>query len=280
MRTMRKRYLLELIGVVVGTAFMALSFQAFLVPNQMAAGGVSGLGVILFHLYAVPVGLTVFLVNIPLFILAWVILGWKVVANSLAGTILLPLMLEVFAYIPVVTQDMLLASVFGGIGVGIGLGLVFRSHGSTGGTALGALLISHFSQLSSGKSLIGADLAIIIASGFVFSAEAAMFALISLFVTSKVIDLVQEGLFYSKAAIIISDENEVIADKIMAEIGRGATFLKGSGAYTGERREIILCVLSQSQVTHIKDIVREIDPDAFVIVSNVGEVLGEGFRRI
>ena len=280
MRTMRKRYLLELIGVVVGTAFMALSFQAFLVPNQMAAGGVSGLGVILFHLYAVPVGLTVFLVNIPLFILAWVILGWKVVANSLAGTILLPLMLEVFAYIPVVTQDMLLASVFGGIGVGIGLGLVFRSHGSTGGTALGALLISHFSQLSSGKSLIGADLAIILASGFVFSAEAAMFALISLFVTSKVIDLVQEGLFYSKAAIIISDENEVIADKIMAEIGRGATFLKGSGAYTGERREIMLCVLSQSQVTHIKDIVREIDPDAFVIVSNVGEVLGEGFRRI
>ena len=280
MRTMRKRYLLELIGVVVGTAFMALSFQAFLVPNQMAAGGVSGLGVILFHLYAVPVGLVVFLVNIPLFILAWVILGWKVVANSLAGTILLPLMLEVFAYIPVVTQDMLLASVFGGIGVGIGLGLVFRSHGSTGGTALGALLISHFSQLSSGKSLIGADLAIIIASGFVFSAEAAMFALISLFVTSKVIDLVQEGLFYSKAAIIISDENEVIADKIMAEIGRGVTFLKGSGAYTGERREIMFCVLSQSQVTHIKDIVREIDPDAFVIVSNVGEVLGEGFRRI
>lgn len=280
MRTMRKRYLLELIGVVVGTAFMALSFQAFLVPNQMAAGGVSGLGVILFHLYAVPVGLVVFLVNIPLFILAWVILGWKVVANSLAGTILLPLMLEVFADIPVVTQDMFLASVFGGIGVGIGLGLVFRSHGSTGGTALGALLISHFSQLSSGKSLIGADLAIILASGFVFSAEAAMFALISLFVTSKVIDLVQEGLFYSKAAIIISDENEIIADKIMAEIGRGVTFLKGSGAYTGERREIMLCVLSQSQVTHIKDIVREIDPDAFVIVSNVGEVLGEGFRRI
>ncbi len=278
---MSKKFIWELMGVILGTLLMALSYALFLVPNKLAAGGISGLGIILYHLYEFPVGMTVFLGNVPLFILAWIILGWRFVAHSLIGTILLPLMLELTASLPAVTDDLLLASVFGGVGVGLGLGLVFRSQGSTGGTAIIAQLINHYTGLSSGESLIGADLAIIIAAGFIFSPEVAMFTVLSLFVSSKVIDFVQEGFSFSKAAMIISaNKSDTISQRILEELGRGATFLEGRGAYSGENKDIILCVVSQAQVTRLKYIVREVDPEAFVIVSNVGEVLGEGFGPI
>ena len=275
---MSKKFIWELLGVILGTLLMALSYAMFLTPNKLAAGGISGLGVILYHLYQIPVSMTVFVGNVPLFVLAWIILGWKFVAHSVIGTILLPLMLELTASMPVVTSNLLLASVFGGIGSGLGLGLVFRSRGSTGGTAIIAQLINHFAGLSSGKSLIGADLVIIVAAGFIFSPEVAMFALLSLFVSSKAIDFVQEGFSFSKAAIIISAEkSDIISQGILDELGRGATLLKGRGAYSGEDKGIILCVVSQAQVSRLKKIVQEADPEAFVIVSNAGEVLGEGF---
>ncbi len=275
-----KKYLVELIGIMAGTAIMAAAFSIFLIPNKIAAGGASGIGIIFFHLYQFPVGITVLLVNIPLFLLTWWFLGWRMVVHSLVGSFFFPLLLVLLDPLPALTTDLLLASVFGGIMVGIGLGLVFRFKGSTGGTSLGALLINHFLGISSGQSLVVADLLIVFSSGFIFGPEVALFALISLLVSARVIDIVQEGFAYSKAALIISHEKEKIAERIMAELDRGATFMEGRGAYTGDEREMILCVLAQSQVTRLKHIVRETDPNAFVIVTNVGEVHGEGFRRI
>ena len=276
---MWKKYVGEIAGIFLGTALMAVSYQMFLVPNKIAAGGISGLAIIFFHLYELPVGLTVLAGNLPLFILAWRYRGWKFVANSLAGTLLLPIMLELFTFVPLLTSDLLLASVFGGIGLGVGLGIVFRCRGSTGGTALIAQLINYLWGWKSGYGLIGADLAIVIAAGYIFGAEVALFALLSLFVSSKVVDFVQEGFSLSKAALIISGEaGERITARILEELGRGATFLEGRGAYSGEEKGIILCVVAQSQVTRLKGLVREIDPQAFIIVSNVGEVLGEGFE--
>lgn len=258
---------------------MAVSYQLFLVPNKIAAGGISGLAIILFHLYEIPVGLTVFAGNIPLFFLAWRYRGWKFVANSLAGTLLLPLMLEILAFVPLLTGDLLLASVFGGIGLGAGLGIVFRCGGSTGGTALIAQLMNHLWGWKSGHSLIGADLAIIVAAGYFFGAEVGLFALLSLFVSGKVIDFVQEGFSLSKAALIISEkEADKITAQILKDLGRGVTILKGRGAYSGEEKGIILCVVTQSQVTRLKGLVLEIDPRSFIIISNVGEVIGEGFE--
>lgn len=275
-----KQYLWNLAGITAGSAILAAGFVLFLVPNKIAAGGASGLGIIFFHLYQLPVGLTVLLVNVPLFILTLLFLGWRVVAHSLLGSFIFPLLLVLFESLPAVTSDLLLASVFGGITTGIGLGLVFRFQGSTGGTSLGALLINHFWGFSSGQSLVVADLLIILASGFIFTAEVALFALLALLISARVIDIVQEGFANSKAALIITREKEKIAARIMNELERGATFLEGRGAYTGDERQIILCVFAQSQVTRLKNIVRETDPNAFVIVTNVGEVHGEGFRRI
>ncbi|MGI5882482.1 MAG: YitT family protein [Dethiobacteria bacterium] len=275
-----RKYAWEMLGILIGSAFTAASFNMFIIPNKIAAGGISGLGVILFHLFEIPVGATVFLANIPLFLLAWIFMGWKFVGHSLAGSLFFPLMLEITGFLPLVTSNLFLASIFGGIGSGIGLGIVFRSQGSTGGTAIAAQLINHFWGLGSGLGLIIADFLIVILAGIIFGPELAMFALISLFISSKFIDLVQEGFAVSRAALIISSQRELIAAKIMEKLERGATFLDGRGAYTGEEKGIILCIIPQSQVSRLKKIVKEIDPGAFVIVSSVSEVLGEGFQQV
>jgi uncharacterized membrane-anchored protein YitT (DUF2179 family) len=275
-----KDYLAQLLGIVIGVIVLAATYNMFLIPNKIAAGGISGLGVILFHLFGVPVGLTVLLANVPLFFLAWIFFGWKFVANALVGSLLFPVMLEFFSFLPLITGDLLLASIFGGIGTGFGLGVVFRSRGSTGGTALAAQLINHFLGVTTGQALIGADLLIVIAAGFLFNVEVALFALLSIFVSSKFIDFVQEGFNFSKAAIIITDKKEEIATKIMDDLGRGVTLLEGRGAYTGAEKGIVFCIVSQLQISRLKDVVRAIDPSAFVIVSNVAEVLGEGFQVI
>lgn len=266
-------------GVLLGSAVMAVGLNMFLIPNKIAAGGVSGLGIIIFHLFGVPVGLTILLSNIPLYFAAYKYLGRKFVLKSLAGTIFLPVLVELLTPLPVFTRDLLLASIFGGILLGVGLGVVFRSDSSTGGTALAAQLLNHFLGLSIGQSLLGIDFILIASAGIIFNAELAMYALISLFVTGKVIDFVQEGLAVSKACYIISNLGPEIAESILSDLDRGVTFLKGQGGFTGQDKNIILCVVSQSEVTRLKRIVWDIDPDSFVIVNNIHEVLGEGFYR-
>ncbi|MDO9574806.1 MAG: YitT family protein [Candidatus Contubernalis sp.] len=268
-----------IMGALLGSLIMTLGLNMFLIPNIIASGGVSGLGIIIFHTLNIPVGLTILISNIPLFIAAWKFLGTKFVIRSLAGSLFLPLLVEGLSFLPVITTDLLLASIYGGILLGIGLGIVFRSGSSTGGTALAAQLLHYSIGLSTGQSLLGIDFIIIAFAGLVFSAELAMYALISLIVTSKVIDLVQEGLSIAKACYIISDSGPEIGQAIKSDLDRGYTVLKGQGGFTGQEKEILLCVVSQAEVTSLKKIVWHIDPESFVIVSNVHEVLGEGFQR-
>ena len=156
----------EILQVLLGTALMAVSLNVFLLPNKIAAGGMSGLGVILFHLFGISPGVTVFWVNVPLFILALIFLGWRFVARSIAGAIFFPLLIKLTAFLPALTSDLLLASIYGGVGTGVGLGLVFFAGGSTGGTALMAQLLTRFLGLSPGQGLLGSDLFIVASSGF------------------------------------------------------------------------------------------------------------------
>lgn len=273
-----KKIVKDFFWVLVGVVIMAVALNVFLVPNRIAAGGVSGLGIILFDLFAIPVGLTIFIANIPLLFLSWRIIGSRFVINSLVGAVFLSLSIEVLAFLRPLTPDLLLASIYGGILVGIGVGIVFRAQGSTGGTALAARIINHYFGLTIGQSFLIVDF-IVIALALVFlDAEVALYALLSLFVSSKVTDMVQEGLSFSKAALIISDSTKEIAARVMSELERGATEIKGEGAYTGEVKNTLLVVLSQQEVSRLKAIVQSIDPRAFVVISNVSEVLGEGFR--
>lgn len=268
----------EYAGVLLGTAVVAAAFQMFLVPNQIAAGGISGLGIILFYLSRIPVGLTILLLNLPLFVIAAKLFGARFIVRGLFGAISLAVLVEVFSFLPAVTGDLLLASLYGGIMMGVGIALVFQARGSTGGTVLAAQVLNKLFGFTIGQSLLGVDFLVVVLAGIVFNLELAMYALISLFVSSRVIDLVQEGLSNSKAALIISEQTEIIAANIMHDLDRGATIFTGKGAYTGQARDMVLTVVAQSEVPRLKNMVHEVDNRAFIIVGNAHEVLGEGFK--
>lgn len=267
-------------GILAGSIILAVAMNMFLIPHQLAAGGVSGLGVILFHTFGIPVGLTIIAANVPLIIAAFFLFGPRLVLQSLLGAVFFSLSVELLApYLHAATQDLLLSAVYGGVIMGVGLGLVFRSRGSTGGTSLLSLILQKTSGLSTGKGLLGADLIVIILAIIVFGSERAMYAVLSLFITSWVIDAMQEGLGLSKAAIIITSRGKDIMEKLLMELNRGVTRLEGQGGYTGEEREVLLCVVSRPQVSYLKSIIHATDPGAFVIIGNASEVHGEGFRE-
>jgi len=269
----------EMLGVILGVTIVAASLNMFLIPLQLAAGGFSGLGVVLYHWFGLPVGVTILIANIPLFIAALIIMGKKVVINSVLGTLLLPAMVELLAFLPAVTDDILLASVYGGVFMGVGLGMVFYFRGSTGGTALGALLLNRLAGVSTGQGLVGSDILIIALAGAILGLEPAMYAALSLFIGSKIIDVFQEGLGLVKVALIISDEKDQITNQIFEELDRGVTFLEARGGYTGQSRDMIICAVTRIQVSFLKNIVYRTDPGAFMIIGSATEVLGEGFRK-
>ncbi|HED24393.1 MAG TPA: YitT family protein [Firmicutes bacterium] len=280
-RAIFKSLLIDFSGILVGAVILAAGMNMFMVPNMLAPGGVSGLAVVAYHLLKFPVGLTIIILNIPLFIVGYRVLGARVVLQSLLGTFLFSLAVEITApLLPAATDDLLLASVYGGLVMGVGVGLVFRYRGSTGGTGLLSLILARIWGISPGQAMLWGDLAVLATAVFVFGGEAAMYAALALFVSVKVIDAILEGLGLAKSAIIITREGEKINERLLYELGRGVTWLEGSGGYTRETREVLLCVVTRQQTAQLKTIIHEVDPDAFVIIGNATEVHGEGFKRM
>lgn len=278
-----KRYkkIKEFLGLTIGIALTALGLDMFLIPLKIAAGGVSGLATIVHYIFGFPVGLTMLAIDIPLFLLSIRQMGMAFGLKSLYGTVLISVFIDVFAqYVSVPTHDALLSCIYGGLLAGLGIGITFRFKGTTGGTDLAASMLSKWTGIPIGKCLMFFDGGVILAAGLTFGAEPALLALITVFITAKVVDVVQEGWSYAKAALIISNKDEQISKEIMSQMERGATALLGKGLYTGMNREIILSVVSQREVSQLKELVYEIDPNAFVILADVHEVLGEGFKRI
>ncbi|MDW7675798.1 MAG: YitT family protein, partial [Bacillota bacterium] len=265
-----------------GCIIAAAGLVFFLVPNKIAAGGVSGLATVIFHVTGLPVGMTMLAFNIPLFIFGVKKLGVGFGIKSLFGTILLSVSIDLMElWTSPLTEDPLLASLYGGIVVGIGLAIVFRFKGTTGGTTLAAQLFhARFKQISIGQSLLIIDFIVILLAGIAFNIELALYALIAIFVTAKAIDVIQEGVGYAKACFIISDKAPQIADAIISQIDRGGTMLDGYGIYTGKDRQILISVISRNELSELKRIVYCIDPKAFVIVTDANEALGEGFNNL
>ncbi len=274
-----KMVIVDCLGILLGVVLTAIALDIFLIPNKIAAGGVSGLATVVYHLFHIPVGLTMLLLNVPLFLASVKYLGMSFGFKTIIGAISLSFFVDLLSpYLPVITQDALLASIYGGALSGVGMGITFRFGGSTGGTDLAARLVNHLFGTSVGQALLINDFVVIALAGVFFNAELALYALICLFVTSKVIDLIQEGLDYAKAAFIISDKIDEIADAVLNGLQRGATSLKGEGMYTRKERNILLCIVTRSELVKLKSIVKEIDPKAFVMIAEVHEVLGEGFK--
>ncbi|WP_147534101.1 YitT family protein [Bacillus marasmi] len=265
--------------VLVGAAFVAISFNVLLLPNRVASGGVSGISTILYEVMGWEPAYVQWSLNIPLFIAGVLLLGKQFGVKTLVGTVFLPLVVFVTKDWKPWTTDPLLASIFGGVVVGLGIGIVFKGRASTGGTDLAAQIIHKYSGLSLGTCVAVIDGLIVLSAALVFNIESGLYALLSLYATSKTIDLVQVGLGLSKMAMIITNNEGEVRQAILKVMDRGVTKLVAHGGYTDSERPILMCVFNHTEFTKLKQLVKSIDPTAFVIVMEASEVLGEGFKR-
>ena len=252
----------------------------FLVPNHIAPGGLTGLATVLNYLFHWPVGVTSLVMNVPLFLIGYRAMGRLFVLRSLAATVLFSILIDALP-LPMMTAQPLLGALFGGVLLGIGLGLILRGGATTGGTDMVARMIhTRFQHISVGAILFFIDCCVVLMAGFFIEAEYALYAFISLYAASKLIDVVMDGLSREKACYVISNQHMRVKEEIMEKLDRGVTVLSAEGGYSGEKRPVLLCVLSAQEVGRLKAIVREADEDAFLFISDAHEVLGEGFRRL
>ncbi|MDG4657173.1 YitT family protein [Ectobacillus antri] len=271
--------ILEYGYILLGSTLVALAFNLFLLPNKVASGGVSGISTILNSLLGWEPAYVQWAFNIPLFIAGVLLLGKQFGIKTLVGTIFLPFVVFLSKDMEPATNNALLGSLFGGIGVGLGLGIVFRGKASTGGTDLAAQIVHKYTGISLGLCVALIDGLIVLTSALAFSLEAGMYALISLYVTSKTIDFIQVGFGRSKMALIVTKQEAAVREGIFKNIDRGVTKLQGTGGFTDDERPVLMCVVEQTEFTKLKQLVKDLDPSAFVIVADAAEVLGEGFNR-
>ncbi|KIL42951.1 YitT family protein [Jeotgalibacillus campisalis] len=278
-RSTKRDTILDYLYIIVGSVFVAIAFNVFLLPNEVASGGVSGISTILNGVFDWRPSLVQLAFNIPLFISGLVFLGFQFGLKTAVGSFFLPFAVFLTESWQPWTEDPLLGALFGGIGVGMGLGVVFRGKASTGGTDLAAQIIHKYSGFGLGTCVAMIDGLIVLSAAVVFDIERGLYALIGLYVTSKTIDLVQIGFGRSKMLYIITNRQEEISQAIFEEVDRGVTKLSAQGGYTDHERPILMCVIDQTEFSKLKNVIRKIDPNAFVIVSDAAEVLGEGFKR-
>ncbi|MGP7818958.1 YitT family protein [Niallia sp. 01092] len=265
--------------IIIGSMLMGIGIEEFLVPNQILDGGIVGISIILSHLLDLKLGYFIFLLNIPFFYIGYKQIGKTFAFSTLLGISVLSATTILLHDFPVFTNDLLLATVFGGIILGIGVGVVLRFGGSLDGTEILALLFSKKCPFSVGEIIMFFNVFIFISAGFVFSWNRAMYSLIAYFIAFKVIDIVIAGLDESKSIWIISERAEVIGETILARLGRGVTYLKGEGAYTGDHKKVIFCVINRLEEAKMKTIIEELDPTAFLAVANIAEVRGGRFKK-
>lgn len=274
----------EFLLIVVGVFLLAASVNIVFEPIGMVTGGISGLAIVVKHYSShiisegIPVWLTNIALNIPLFVIAWRVLGKNHIKKTIYATICFTIALYVIPTFDIQFDDLLLASIAGGVLAGIGLGMVFATTATTGGTDLFSAVIHYYvKHYSVAKLLMIIDASIVILGAMVFGLHKAAYSVIAVYITGKVMDGILEGLKFAKLAYIISDYYEEIANTILKDMDRGVTGISTTGMYLGKDRKMLFCVVNQKEIIYLKDIVAKKDPKAFVIVSDVREVMGEGF---
>ena len=269
--------------IVLGAAIYAVGFTFFLYPNAVVTGGVTGIAMIINYLTRFPVGVMTIIMNIPLFFFSWKEFGLHFIIASLVGTVLASVFVDLFTMIPLeITRDPLLGAIYGGVIEGLGLGIVYSAGATTGGVDIVAKFLRlRYQHINFSTFILGLDILVILAFALIFKKyEAAMYSMICMFISSRVIDVVLFGAVNSKVCYIITDESERIKDAIMNGLNRGVTFLHGEGAWSGKEKNVILCVIKQNQIVELKKLVQQIDEKAFMIVSDSREVFGKGFSYI
>ena len=265
--------------IIIGSFVYSVGLNAFIVGNHLAEGGFVGLSILVLYKLHIPLGLSYFILNIPVLFLGWKFFGRRFIAKTLLGVILVSVFTLLTQHFTQPTHDRLLAALYGGVICGLGLGIIFRTGGTTGGSDILARIASHIYGYSMGRLLFAIDLVVITLVAIVIGKETAMYSLVALFVASRVVDFVIEGVSSSKAAFIISDKWEMIAEIIHKELGRGTTLLSGQGGFTGNEKQVIYCVVNRNEIIHLQQVVHDADDKAFVVLNEVHDVLGEGFTR-
>ncbi|MCC5466580.1 YitT family protein [Pelosinus baikalensis] len=274
-----KEYIRRYVFMFIGSILAAVGLEVFLVPNQIIDGGVIGISIMASHLTGWPLGLFIFILNFPFIYLGYMQIGKNFAVSTLFALTSLSIWVSILLPIPGFTNDVFLAAIFGGIILGIGVGLIIRYGGSLDGTEIVAIILDKRTGFSVGEIIMFFNIFIIGSAGLVFSWDKAMYSLIAYFVAYKLIDITIEGLDESKGVMIVSDHPHEIAEVLMARLGRGVTILHGQGAYTGESKQVLYSVITRLEIAKLKIIIQEIDENAFVTINEVHDVMGGKVKK-
>ena len=276
-----KQLLTEIIGTILGALVMAISVSFFLLPNELSSGGFSGIATIFYYRLKIPMGITIASLNIPLFLMAGYKLGKRFFLKSLIGTISLSVFIDLLDKYKVVTNDKILAAIYGGLLTGIGTAIILKSRSSTGGSDLVTYIINKYNnKIELGHVITIIDAIIVILNViFLKKIEVGLYSAITIYLMGLMIDVVFEGIFFSKLLFIISNKNQIISNEIQTKINRGITGIYGKGMYENKNKLILMCAVDRRDIANIKKLILSIDKDAFVVVTNSREVLGYGFKK-
>lgn len=274
-----KEHIRRYVFMFLGSILAAVGLEIFLVPNQIIDGGVVGISIMASYLTSWPLGIFIFILNLPFIYLGYLQIGKSFAVSTLFSLASLSIWVSILIPIPGFTNDVFLASIFGGIVLGIGVGLIIRYGGSLDGTEIIAIILDKRTGFSVGEIIMFFNIFIIGSAGLVFSWDKAMYSLVAYFVAFKLIDITIEGLDESKGVMIVSDHPHEIAEVLMARLGRGVTILHGQGAYTGESKQVLYSVVTRLEIAKLKTIIKEIDESAFVTINEVHDVMGGKVKK-
>lgn len=275
-----KNSILSIIGTIIGAGIIGFGTGSFLLPSQLSTGGFSGIATITYYLFQIPMGTMNILLNIPMFIFSGFRIGKNFFIKTIIGTVSLSVFIDFFDKYPPITTDRFLASIYGGLIIGLGTAIILKSGSSTGGSELIANLIkSYIPNITISKYLTLIDAIIVFANVIVFKhIEIGLYSAIAIYLYGKMIDIIFEGIYYTKLVFIISDKSEQISKEIENKVKRGVTGLYGKGMYSGEDKLVLICAASRGDIGKIKSVAKDIDKKCFIVVANAREVLGEGFK--
>jgi len=280
-----KKWLINYALIAIGSFIMASGFVFFITPYKIVPGGVYGISIVLHHMFDTPVGWIALCFDVPLTIIGIKVLGPRFGAKTVVGFVLTASFVELITYLygeaPLVEGDALLSSIFGGVLVGLGLGLIFKAKATSGGSDIVAMIISKYTKLPLGQLMIVVDSAIVLVGLVAFNDwKIPLYSLIVIFISGKMIDLVLQGVSYDKTVFIVSDKYEEIRNKIINDLNRGGTYIKGSGMYNNAEKTIIFAVVNRRELAMLQDFINKIDPKAFLTVFNANEIIGNGFKSL
>ena len=276
-----KRVILEILGTILGAFIIAVAVSLFLLPNKLSSGGVAGIATITYYLFNMPMGISVFVINIPLFLMSILKIGKTFFVKSMIGTISLSIFIDILDKVIPLTEDKFLACIYGGILMGLGTAIILKANSSTGGTDLFSYIAKIYKPtLKVGEIIFLIDI-VIVSLNMIFlkEIEIGLYSAIAIYIMGKMIDILFEGIYFTKLIYIVSEKTEEIAKEIGKDIGRGTTGIYGKGMYTNTDKLILMCAVTRKDVANVIQIIKKIDKRSFVIITNSREVLGLGFKK-